>query len=98
MRLSSGETAQPCRFPLAQEAGALVADAVMPLASRAADVGEEVIDAVDDVTDAIEERVPGGGVINQVADLMLLPGRYVLKVVSPRVEREESEDGSAEEA
>ena len=76
---------------LAKEAGALVADAVVPLASGAVDIGEDVIDAVDDVSDAIEERVPGGGVINQVTDLMLLPGRFVLKVVGTRVEAEEDE-------
>jgi len=77
---------------VASEAGALVADAVVPLASGAVDVGEDVIDAVDDLTDTIGERVPGGGVINQVADLMLLPGRYVLRVVGTRVEPEQAED------
>jgi hypothetical protein len=80
---------------VASEAGALVADAVVPLASDAVDIGEDVLDTFDDVTDAIEERVPGGGVINQVADLMLLPGRYVLKVVGTRVEPDQGEEESA---
>src|SRR5262249_53733016 len=82
----------------ASEAGALVADAVVPLASDAVDIGEDVLDTFDDVTDAIEERVPGGGVINQVADLMLLPGRYVLKVVGTRVEPTTEEESANDEA
>src|SRR5262249_14877416 len=46
LRGSLGELAEAA----AQEAGALVADAVLPLASGAVDLGEDVIDAVDDVT------------------------------------------------
>jgi putative superfamily III holin-X len=77
---------------VADQAGALVAEAVVPLAGGALDAGEDVLDAVDDVTDAIEDKVPFGGVINQMADLALMPGRYVLKVVSNRVEPDDDED------
>ena len=60
---------------VARDAGVLVTTAIVPLGSEA---GEKVIDAVDDVTDAIEETVPGGSVINKMATLALKPGRYAL--------------------
>ena len=60
----------------------LVTAAVVPLASTAVDVGEDVLDAVDDVTDVIEEKVPGGVTINRISDIALWPGRYALKIAS----------------
>jgi hypothetical protein len=81
---------------VAGQAGTLVADAVVPLAGGAVAVGDEALDAVDDVTDAIEDSVPFGGVINQMADLALMPGRYVLKIVRNPVEPGEDEDEDEE--
>jgi hypothetical protein len=74
---------------VARDAGVLVTTAIVPLGGgAAAEAGEKVIDAVDDVTDAIEEKVPGGGVINKVATLALKPGRYALGALK----REDSDD------
>ena len=74
---------------IAQEAGVLVTAAVVPLAGGAADAGEKVLDAVDQVTDVIDEKVPGGGVINRVTDIALKPGRYALDVVNKNRKRDE---------
>ena len=76
---------------VAREAGVLVTTAVVPLAGGAAEAGEKVLEAVDDVTDAIEEKLPGGGVINRVADLALKPGRYAVDAVSKGLKRDEPE-------
>jgi hypothetical protein len=76
---------------VAREAGVLVAAAVVPIAGGAAEAGEKVLDAVDDVTDVIEEKLPGGGVINRVTDLALKPGRYALDAVSKGLKRDEPE-------
>ena len=63
---------------VARDAGVLVTTAIVPLGENAVEAGEKVIDAVDDVTDTIEEKVPGGSVINKMATLALKPGRYAL--------------------
>jgi hypothetical protein len=63
---------------VARDTGVLVTAAIVPLGGNAAEAGEKVIDAVDDMTDAIEEKVPGGSVINKMATLALKPGRYAL--------------------
>ena len=76
------ESLQQFAGAMAREAGVLVTAAVVPIAGGAADAGEKVLDAVDDVTDVIEEKLPGGGVINRVADLALKPGRYALGAVN----------------
>ena len=81
---------------VAREAGVLVAAAVVPIGGAAADAGEKVLDAVDDVTDVIEEKLPGGGVINRVADLALKPGRYALGAVNKGLKRDEP-DGVPDE-
>jgi hypothetical protein len=74
---------------VAREAGVLVTAAVVPLAGGAAEAGEKVLDAVDDVTDAIEEKLPGGGLINRATDLALKPGRYALDAMQKGLKREE---------
>lgn len=86
MRASLGEFADA----VARDAGVLVTAAVVPLAGGAAEAGEKVIDAVDDMTDALEEKVPGGGVVNRVTDLALKPGRFALGVVHKGLARDDS--------
>jgi hypothetical protein len=60
-----------------------IAAAILPLAGGMVEVGEEMVDATDEVieaadeiTDVIEERVPGGVVVNRAVDFVLVPGRF----------------------
>lgn len=76
---------------IAQEAGVLVTAAVVPLTGSAVDAGEKVIDVLDDMTDTLEEKLPGSGVINRVADIALKPGRYALGAVNKGLKRDEPE-------
>jgi len=86
------ESLQQFAGAVAHEAGVLVAAAVVPLAGGAAEAGEKVLDAVDDVTDVLEEKLPGGGVINRVTDLALKPGRYALDAASKALKRDEPDE------
>ena len=70
---------------LAAEAAREVAAAAMPV-EGVVDAGEEVVDAtevavewVDDATDVIEARVPGGVLVNRAFDIALIPGRYSVR-------------------
>jgi hypothetical protein len=45
-------------------------------------VGEELLEASEDVVDLIEEQLPGGGAVGQVVDVVLYPGRLGLRVAT----------------
>jgi hypothetical protein len=48
--------------------------------------GEHIIDEIDEITDDLEEAIPGGGVINWVADTALLPARFFASVARAALE------------
>jgi uncharacterized integral membrane protein len=63
-----------------------VAAAILPIVGQFTQTGEEVVDAADamieaadEVTDVIEERLPGGVVINRAFDIALVPGRFGIR-------------------
>jgi hypothetical protein len=72
---------------VAQAAEEKIAAAVLPLAGGMVEVGEEMVDATDDImekadeiTDVIEERLPGGIVVNRVVDFVLVPGKFGIRI------------------
>jgi hypothetical protein len=72
---------------VAQAAQDRIAEAILPVAGGMVDVGEDTVEATDDVleaadeiTDVIEERVPGGVVVNRAFDFALAPGRFGVRV------------------
>jgi hypothetical protein len=44
------------------------------------DAGEDLLDLTDELSDAIEEAMPGGGLVNRAVDLALVPGRFAIRV------------------
>jgi hypothetical protein len=72
---------------IADAAERKIAAAVLPLAGGMVEVGEEMVDATDEIiekadeiTDVIEERLPGGVVVNRVFDFVLVPGRFGIRI------------------
>ena len=45
------------------------------------DATDEIIEKADEITDVIEERLPGGVVVNRAFDFVLMPGRFGVRVV-----------------
>lgn len=62
------------------------------MAEGVLDVGEDLLETSDEIVEAIAEDLPGGGVVNQMWDVVLMPGRYGLKVVTTVLKRDESRD------
>ena len=56
------------------------------------DAGGDLLETSDEVVEAIAEDLPGGGVVNQMWDVVLMPGRYGLKVVTTVMKRDEPRD------
>ncbi len=92
------EAEQAVRKTLERLAPALskeIALAAVPMASGMAsgvvDASEELIEDADEIVDAITENMPGGGVVNQVWDFVLMPGRLGVRVATTVLKRDEPE-------
>jgi hypothetical protein len=59
------------------------------MAEGVLDVSGDLLETSDEIVEAIAEDLPGGGVVNQMWDVALMPGRYGLKVVTTVLKREE---------
>jgi len=72
-----------------------IAAAAVPMATDAVggvvDVGGDLIEASDDMVEGIAEDLPGGGVVNQMWDVVLMPGRFGVKVATTVLKRGEPE-------
>jgi hypothetical protein len=52
------------------------------MAGDAIDAGQDILEASDDLVESIAEDLPAGGVVNQIWDVVLMPGRFGLKVAT----------------
>jgi hypothetical protein len=63
-----------------------IALAAVPMAGDMAggvvDAGEDILETADDIVDALTQGVPGGGVVNQMWDVVLMPGRLGVRVAT----------------
>jgi hypothetical protein len=63
-----------------------IARAAVPMAgdmaSGAVDIGRDFLEASDDMVEAIAEDLPASGVVNQMWDVVLMPGRFGIKVAT----------------
>jgi len=64
-----------------------IASAAFPLAGGMVETGEDILEAADDIVESIAEDLPAGGVVNQVWDVVLMPGRLGLRVATTVLKR-----------
>jgi hypothetical protein len=69
-----------------------IALAAVPTADGIADMGEDLIEGADEFVEEIVEELPGGGVVNQVWDVVMAPGRFGIRVATTVLKREEPGD------
>jgi vacuolar-type H+-ATPase subunit E/Vma4 len=67
---------------VADEADARIASAVVPVAGSIVDAGEDILDASEEAIEDMVEEMPGGSLVGQAVDLVLLPGRWSLRVMT----------------
>jgi hypothetical protein len=92
LEASRDEAERAVRVTLDAAGGALAAAAADQMVDSVGDIGDELLEASEDVVETIAENVPGGGVIGQMVDVMLIPGRVGLRVATT-VFRSEGGDG-----
>jgi len=68
-----------------------IASAAVPMAGDRAegvvDMGGDLLEASDDMVEAIADDLPGGGVVNQMWDVALMPGRMGVRVATTVLKR-----------
>jgi hypothetical protein len=64
------------------------------MAGDAIDAGQDILEASDDLVESIAEDLPAGGVVNQIWDVVLMPGRFGLKVATTVLKSGEAGDRS----
>jgi Putative Actinobacterial Holin-X, holin superfamily III len=68
-----------------------IASAALPLAGGMAsgviEAGDDLLEASDDIVESIAEDLPGGSVVNQVWDVVLMPGRFGIKIATTVLKR-----------
>ena len=57
------------------------------VAGGVVEVGATVLEVSDDAVEAIAEDLPGGSVVNQAWDVVLMPGRFGVKVATTVLRR-----------
>ncbi len=83
--------------PIAMGAAARMATEVTgelehDVAGEVEGVGRELVDESEEIVERIDEAVPGARVINQIWDVVLLPGRTGIRLVTTVLRRPSSED------
>jgi hypothetical protein len=72
---------------LAGEAETRIAGAVVPIPDGVVEVGEEILETAGETVEEIVDEIPGGGVAEQVIDLVLMPGRFGVRIVTSAFRR-----------
>jgi hypothetical protein len=73
-------------------AGDVAADMAGDMAADAVDVGQEILESSDELVEAISEDLPGGSVVSQMWDVVLIPGRFGVKVATTVLRRGDAPD------
>jgi hypothetical protein len=60
------------------------------MAGGLVDAGGDLIEGADDLVEALAEDVPGGSAVNQIWDVVLMPGRFGLRVATTVLRRGDS--------
>ena len=68
-----------------------IASAAVPMAGDMAgsvvDVGGDLLEASDDMVEAMVDDLPGSGVVNQMWDVVLMPGRFGVRIATTVLKR-----------
>jgi hypothetical protein len=62
------------------------------VAGGVVETGGDILEASDDVVEAMTEDLPAGSVVNQMWDIVLMPGRAGVKVATTVLRRGEPQD------
>jgi hypothetical protein len=82
------EAVEAVRLTLAELGPAISIEIAAAAVPAAGELAGNVIEASDEVVEAIAERLPAGSVVNQIWDVALMPGRFGLRVATTVLRRD----------
>jgi hypothetical protein len=62
------------------------------VAEDVVEAGENLLETSDEIVEAIAEELPGGSVVSQMWDVVLMPGRFGIKVATTVLRRGDSHE------
>jgi hypothetical protein len=71
----------------AEVAGDVAAEVEGDAAGEVVDVGRDLLEGSEDLVERMVEDVPGGGIIDQVWNVALMPGRAGIRIVATVLRR-----------
>ena len=81
--------AVPTASHIASDLVAEAGDEIVETAHEIVETADEIIDGADDIVETLMEDVAGSGAANQVWDVVLLPGRFCVRVASGVLKRDD---------
>jgi flagellar biosynthesis/type III secretory pathway M-ring protein FliF/YscJ len=84
------ETLEQLSPALSKEIALAAVPAAGDMAGGVVDAGEELIESADEIVETLTENVPGGSVVNQMWDVVLVPGRLGIRVATTVLRRGDS--------
>jgi hypothetical protein len=95
-RAEAGQAVRETLMQLAPAISVEIATAAVPIAGDmagdVAEAGQDLLETSDEMVEAMAEDLPGDGVVNQMWDVVLVPGRLGLRVATTVLERGETRD------
>lgn len=74
---------------ITNEVGLVAVPIASGLAGGVINSGDDLIEGADEFVESITEELPGGGVVNQVWDVVLMPGRFGVRLATTVLKRGE---------
>jgi Putative Actinobacterial Holin-X, holin superfamily III len=74
---------------ITNEVGLVAVPIASGLAGEVIDSGDDLIEGADEFVESITEELPGGGVVNQMWDVVLMPGRFGVRLATTVLKRSE---------
>jgi hypothetical protein len=74
---------------ISREVGLVAVPIAGGIADSVVDAGEELIEDADEMVESIADDLPAGGVVNQVWDVVLMPGRFGVRLATTVLKRGE---------
>jgi hypothetical protein len=87
MRLAPALTVE-----IASASVSVAGDAAEDVVEDVVGAGEDVLEASEQIVEALAEDIPGGSVVSQVWGVVLMPGRFGVKVATTALRRGNSDD------
>jgi len=87
VRDSLGQLAPAVTVEIASASMGVAGDVAGDMAGDVVESGQELIENSDEFVESIAVELPGGRVVNQMWDVVLLPGRFGLRVATTVLKR-----------